>query len=212
MKKLVVLLLATLVATSAFAVVDPDPDMMGIYFDLTADNNCLTAPNFAQFDAYLVLTNSTAAQINAYEMSYTNVFFVGGVEDPINANSFFQFQTVVANGVVSGVNVAPPGTPLAGDLIVGLAAPLPYSDAIILHKWQYGFFGASPGWSVEMYIGPSSAPSLPGGLPVVQGTDTGLMTVGYSTGGADVPVATINGDCVVAVEEASWGSVKSLYR
>lgn len=43
MKKLVVLLLVSLMATSAFAVVDPDPDMIGVYFDATADNNCTTA-------------------------------------------------------------------------------------------------------------------------------------------------------------------------
>ena len=37
MKKLVVLLLASLIATSAFAVIDPDPDMIGIYFDTNAE-------------------------------------------------------------------------------------------------------------------------------------------------------------------------------
>ena len=42
MKKLVVLLLASLVATSAFAVIDPDPNMMGVYFDRNADQNCST--------------------------------------------------------------------------------------------------------------------------------------------------------------------------
>jgi hypothetical protein len=73
MKKLVVLLLASLVATSAFAVLDPDPDMMGIYFDTNADNNCLTSPSGVPFSAYLILTNTTAPAINAYELGLTVV-------------------------------------------------------------------------------------------------------------------------------------------
>ena len=37
MKKLVLMLMASLlVASSAFAVVDPDPNMLGIYFDESA--------------------------------------------------------------------------------------------------------------------------------------------------------------------------------
>ncbi len=36
MKKLMLLLFALLLATSALAIVDPDPDMMGMYFDVEA--------------------------------------------------------------------------------------------------------------------------------------------------------------------------------
>ncbi len=39
MKTLVVLLMVSLMATSAFAVVDEDPDMIGVYFDANADLN-----------------------------------------------------------------------------------------------------------------------------------------------------------------------------
>ncbi len=33
-----------------------------------------------------------------------------------------------------------------------------------------------------------------------------------STGGRGFPVATVNGDCAVAIENESWGGVKALFR
>lgn len=200
MKKLVVLLLATLVASTAFAQIDPDSDMMGIYFDVGATSNCTDAAPSVPFFAYLCVTNSTAEAINAYELGKSVVGANGAI---------FMLASNIANGVASGVNV---GTelPESGDLIVGLATPLPTAGGVtIVHSWQYLLLAPA---TLDMFIGASSAPSLPGGLPVVQGTDTGLMTVGTSTGDPSIPVATVNGDCVVAVEDASWGSVKSLYR
>ncbi len=68
MKKLVVILLVSMMAASAFAVTDPDPNMIGIYFDLNANDNCLTIGPSIPFNAYLILTNSTAPTISAYEV------------------------------------------------------------------------------------------------------------------------------------------------
>ena len=42
MKTLLVLVLSCFMAFSALAVIDPDQDMLGIYFDLEADYNCIT--------------------------------------------------------------------------------------------------------------------------------------------------------------------------
>ena len=203
MKKLVVLLLASLVATSAFAVIDPDPDMMGIYFDTNADNNCTTAGINVPFFAYIILTNSSANAVNAYELGLS-VAVPAGFE-----GSIFRLASTIANGAVAGVDVGT-NTALGGDFIVGLAAPLPTSGATVLHSMQYMFLGA---FGADFYIGASSAPSIPGDFPVVQNAEGSiLMQIGQSTGGPDVPVATVNGDCVVGVEEASFGSVKSLFR
>jgi hypothetical protein len=206
MKKLVVLLLASLVATSAFAVIDPDPDMIGIYFDTNADNNCLPAqPASVPFNAYLVLTNTTAPAINAYELGY-DLTVPAGMEGML-----FRLSSVIAAGAVSGVNVGNETNILSGDLIVGLAASLPGNPAVVLHSWQYMLLAAMP---VEFVIHQSSAPSIPGVYPVVQNAiGSILMQVGQSTGGPDFPVATVNtAECVVGVEEASFGSVKSLFR
>lgn len=192
MKTLVVLLLASLVATSAFAVADPDPDMIGVYFDLNADSNCLPAPTpGVPFFAYIILTNTTAPAINAYEMGY----------EVVTTGSYFRLADSIANGVVSGVNVGDATNAAAGDYIVGLASPLPGTPAVVLHSMQY--LVTVPA-AMEWYLTASSAPSLPGNFPVVQNAEGSiLMTVGQSTGGPEFPVATAFGDCVVGVEDVS---------
>ena len=57
MKKLVALLLVSMMATVAFAGIDPDTDSMGIYFDAAGNTVELAAAPFAQFNAYLLLMN-----------------------------------------------------------------------------------------------------------------------------------------------------------
>ena len=203
MKKLAILLLASLVATSAFAVIDPDPNMMGIYFDLDADVNCITTPANTPFFAYLMLTNTTAPAINAYELGLINAV-PAGMEGMI-----FRLSSNIANLVVTGVDVGV-NNALGGDYIVGLSEPLPAQPALILHSWQYMLLSVIP---VEMFIQQSSVPSIPGVYPVVQNAEGSiLMQVGQSTGGPEFPVAAVNNGCAVAVEEASFGSVKSLFR
>ncbi|MEN8005497.1 MAG: hypothetical protein ABFS42_00670 [Candidatus Krumholzibacteriota bacterium] len=203
MKKMVILALVSLVATSAFAVLDPDDNMMGVYFDTIAESNCLTTPASVPFNAYIILTNTTAPSINAYELGL-DVVVPAGMEGMI-----FRLASNIADLVVAGVDVGTNG-PLGGDFIVGLAAPLPAQEAVILHSFQYMLLAVMP---VEIFIGASSAPSIPGDFPVVQNAvGSILMQVGQSTGGPDVAVATINTGCVVGVEEASFGSVKSLFR
>ena len=203
MKKLVVLLLATLVATSAFAVVDPDPDMVGIYFDMTADDNCLMIGPSTPFFAYFIATNPTPGAINAYEFGFSNAV-PAGMEGMV-----FMLGSNMANGVVSGVDVGE-HTPLGGDYIVGLASALPATEATVLHSWQYMLLAEIP---MEMFIFQSSKPSIEGVYPVLQdAAGSVLYQVGQSTGGPDVPVATINADCVIGVEDATFGSVKSLFR
>ena len=205
MKKLVVLLLASLVAMSAFAVIDEDPNSMGIYFDRTADNNCLTTPSSVPFFTYLILTNPTPQAVNAYELGL-DIVVPAGME-----GMFFQLASNVADGVVSGIDVGVNGA-LGGDYIVGLAGPIPAQPATILHSWQHMLLAVIP---VEYYIGSSSVPSIPGDYPVAQDADGSvLFQCGQSTGGPDVPVAVVNGagPCPVGVEETSFGSVKSLFR
>ena len=76
MKTLLVLVLSCFLASSVFAVIDPDPDMLGVYFDVTANENCMFVEANVPFFAYLILTNTTAPAINAYEFGFANVVFV----------------------------------------------------------------------------------------------------------------------------------------
>lgn len=203
MKKMIILLLAGLVATSAFAVGDPDDDMLGIYFDTNADQNCMIAPTSVPFNTYIILTNTTAPSIDAYELGL-DVVVPAGME-----GSIFRMTSLIANGTVSGIDVGT-NDALGGDFIVGLATALPAQPAMILHSFQYMLLASM---TVDFYMAASSAPSIPGNVPVVQNAEGSiLMQVGLSTGGPGIPVANINGDCVVGVEERSFGSVKSLFR
>jgi hypothetical protein len=206
MKKLVVLLLASLIASSAFAVVDPDPNSCGVYFDVTADNNCYTIGASIPFYAYVILTNTTAPSISAYEVGYRNVV-PAGMEAML-----FRLNSLIANGAVSGLDLGDSSNILEGDHIVGLASPIVASPAVVLHAWQ--FMLLSPALTMEMFIGSASQSSIPGPFPVVLNADTStLFQTALSTGSPDLPVATVNiADCVVGVEDVSFGSVKSLFR
>ena len=57
MKKLLAVAVVMLMATSAFAVVDPDTNMIGVYFDESADTNTMTgATPYETFPIYVILT------------------------------------------------------------------------------------------------------------------------------------------------------------
>ncbi|MEN8005466.1 MAG: hypothetical protein ABFS42_00500 [Candidatus Krumholzibacteriota bacterium] len=203
MKKLMVLLLACLTATSVLAVIDPDPDSIGIYFDTAAEDNCLIVPAGIPFMAYLILTNPTAPAINAYEFGLENVV-PAGME-----SLFYRLATTPGNRVWAGPPI-PGNNHLGGDFVVGLPYSIVAEPATILHSWQYMFLEYMP---VEMYLHQSSNPSIPGVYPIVQNAEGSiLMQVYQSSGGPDIPVATVNTDCVVGVEGASFGSVKALFR
>jgi hypothetical protein len=171
---------------------------MGIYFDMTADNNCIDVGANQAFFAYVIMTNPTVPGVEAFEFGYENVVPAGF------ETLLFQLATNLPAGAID----VGEGTPIAGNIIAGLATPVPAAPATILVTWQYLPLGVFP---IEMYLTASEPSSLPGGLPVIQAEGT-LMTVGLSTGGPMNPVATVNAGCVVGVEEDTWGGVKSLYR
>ena len=207
MKKLVVLLLAALVASSAFAVEDPDPNGIGVYFDLTADDNCMFIGASIPFNAYLILTNTDAPTVSAYEVGYTNVV-PAGMESML-----FRLESSIANGEVSGLDLGDSSDILAGDHIVGLAAPIVAGPATVLHAWQFMLLNEAV--TMEMFISSASQSSIPGIYPVILNADTSTLFQAYHSSGldGDLAVATVNiEDCVVGVEEASFGSVKSLFR
>ena len=211
MKKLVVLLLVSLVATSAMAQIDPDPNSIGIYFDDGAMENCTTAVPFVPFMAYYCLTNTTVGQVGFYEFGYENI--ATGPEF-----SFAFQQDFPANGLDESIVGATfdigSGNAYLGDHIVAMGLGFPGVPVTILHSKELILYQAQ---SVDMYLFESTQTSVPGRLPVVLDISldpSEFFTCNQSTGGWEFPVAQINppGDCVVALEAASFGSVKSLFR
>lgn len=200
MKAFQFLLVVCLVSSSALAVIDPDPDMMGIYFDLNADENCLTIGASTPFNAYLILTNPTSSGITGYEFGL-DVVVPAGMEAMIFTLANYSYCES------EWFPEYPVG--MGGEYIVGLRSPCPTAPATVIHVWQYMLLHVIP---VEMYIHSISNPSIPGDLPIVQTGESHLMQVGLSTGGPDIPVATVNTDCVVGEQEVNFGNVKALFR
>ncbi len=199
MKKLVILLLVSLMATSAFATIDPDPDMLGVYFDLDAEDNCLEGVGpFVQFGAYVVITNPSAPEVHGLEFGYTI-----NTSDP----SVFRLLNALPPGAVDLGDSSDWAT---GDYVVGLATPLLSSTAVVFVEWQFLLQVAEI--SMEFYLGPSVVESIADGLPAYE-IGGSILPLGLSTGGVEYAVATVNtGICVVANEVESFGSVKSLFR
>ena len=198
MKKLVALLLVSMMATVAFAGIDPDADSMGIYFDTAGNTNTLSAAPFAQFGAYLLLMNP-ANVTDGFECT-VNITPTGGA-------AYFALANAPAGAGPIDVDSAPFG------YTVGVASPyVANAGAIVLVNYQ--FLLTAPG-GLEFRIGQGFVPSLPGGLPVVtgmQGDTAVLRRCGVASGDVTLPVATVNGGGVVAVENSTFGNVKSLFR
>jgi hypothetical protein len=201
MKKLVVLLLVSLMATSAFAQIDPDTNGIGVYFDAGATTHELMgqAPS-VPFSAYVCITNPTN-DVSGLEFGY-NIVVPAGMEA-----MFFRLANVLPVGSIDlGVNT----NIFSGDYIVGLASPLPASQSVVFVSWTWMML--APGLTMEFYLGASSIPSLPDYDGPAYEAGGFILPLGQSTGGLDNPVAAVNMMAPVAIENASFGSVKSLFR
>jgi len=189
MKKMVILLIVSLMATSAFAVVDPDPNMLGMYLDLNADVTCGPA---MMGNVYVILTNPTYGEVNGAEFGFDVVggpMFVLSTTWPLEA---------VAIGGYDNVS--------RGDWACGFA-PIVTSEATVVCTMQ-----VLPQGPTSIILTGNNIPSGEPGLPAI--LDAGVVTnVGLSAGigGTAVAMGTPCED-VVATEKASFESLKSLYR
>ncbi len=191
MKKLVVLLMAMLVATSAFAIVDPDDNMMGFYFDMDANMpNAEGIAPYAQVPMYLVMTNMTADGLYGFEMGYD-----------IMGNGMV-LSTVFANPSV--IDVGGPG-----NHIVGYGSPTPVTPVTLLATLTVMYMDTDMA-PLSFVMHGSNPSSMDPAFPVILLADGELLSVGLSA--ADGTVARINGESVVATDNVSFDGIKSLYR
>ena len=193
MKKLLVLVLAMTIASSAFAVVDPDPNMIGIYFDTDADVYCMegVAP-YATIPAYIFLTNPTFDGLYGFEVGYN-----------------LEGNGMVLSGLFANPEALDVGA--AGNHIVGFGSPTATTPATLLITLSVLYMDTS---MAPMYFNLTGADpaSIDPLLPTVLLDAGQLMTTGYSTFDG-THSAVINGVCdIVATEAMSFDSVKSLYR
>ena len=189
MKKLLVLVLAMAIAGSAFAVVDPDPDMLGVYFDTTADTYCLDGA--AGFTYGYVIMTMPSAPITGFQYGLT----VEGMAPVLFAN--FPGLNVDSN------NLTP---------VVGFANPVEPADAVVLGEYGFNFVAG-----MEAMFSLGGHPTAPfdydaPAVVVEVGGEPTKMPLGYSTIDG-IHCAVVNGACdVVATEDMSFDGVKSLYR
>lgn len=199
MKKLLVLGMM-LVATSAFAVVDPDPNGFGIYFDQTADNNCLTVPApYVTVTAYLCATNLTTNGISGWECS------IRTMPETLPAGLTVTLMHGALNVLAHPLyNV---GIPAVGGVS---------GNPVVLASLSTFYLGGQ----IDFAVGPCT-PSSFGGTSAgfAAGDDVGLLVPFVPAADDPFPgyeytyrVASVNGaTCPVANETSSWGNVKALY-
>lgn len=185
MKKAVVLLVLVLLAAGAArAVVDPDPDRLGLYFDENADITDIYT--FELLPAYLILTNPTFPAVKGIECC---------LEWDESACAFLNMMLPTG-----GMNL--------GDyhnLVMGLTTPLTTSDATVMATYNLLPTGMS-----TFTLTAAQPPSIDGDLPVVVDGDDNMFQIGVS-GGAGNACAVVNGGSGDS-QSRTWGDVKSLYR
>jgi hypothetical protein len=193
MKKLLVLAVA-LLATSALAQIDPDVDMMGIYFDTGATVICGELALYTPTNIYVCITNaSSAAGISGWEASVE-------ITPPLGIPPTYTLPAGALN-----VSTAP-------DFVVGLSTPMPWQPSIPVLTITVTALNADPVYFALDGAWVSSFGGFPG---YAAGDDPGdLRSCGFSAGGPGVcAIANMGPDCgVIATEDATWGSVKTLYR
>jgi len=202
MKIVFAVILLFVMADSSGAVVDPDPNSIGVYFDQYADVNYMdVAPN-VEFSAYVILTNPTWDFVQGVEFSF-ELEIPAGMEGMIYR----------LGRILPPTTMFPIGdetTPLGGYCIFGMGVPYPTSAATVLVEWV--FLMTEP-MTIEFYLGPSPVPTLPDGLPVIENENNELMSLGVSSGDVAFPVAEVNtGHQPVGDKSVAWGGVKSLFR
>lgn len=191
MKKLAMLLTFALIvaASTSFAGLDPDDNMMGLYWDLDGENPC-SASSPTPTNLYLLLTNPTMDSIGGFECGIDMI----GSAYLLAAN----FANPQALDVASGFQ----------NFIVGFGAPTACTQNTLLVTLSVMNVGAD----LEFYLHSANPASIEGVLPVILLADDTMTTIGTSTlpGGM---TAQMGANCEpVDTEETTWDSLKGLYR
>lgn len=187
---LIILSLIVFTATTASAVIDPEDNSMGLYWDLTADTIC-TEISYVPTNLYLILANPTMDAIGGFEAG----FDMEGTAYILSAT----FANPQSLNVASGFE----------NFIVGFGAPSDCTQATLLVTLS--ILKTAFDDDLLFFLHESSPSSCDGGLPVILLTNGSLMQVGVSTGPGEL-TAFMTDTCGSPVDHVSWDSVKSLYR
>jgi hypothetical protein len=189
------------------AVVVPDDgiDSVGLYFDNAGMMENMTMQSSGQVTIYIVLAGVSAPSVAAWELGLDFDSTLGLIIDAGLQDDEVNFANL----------------PM---FIVGLGTPRPPDADGNFVLAMPTFLILVPDSVIDFYAGPSDPSSLDPPLPdYVNGEDiTEIIPMNYSVdaGGQNVGddgwcllvIASINGEPSVATEDATWTSVKNLYR
>ncbi|MFN2371293.1 MAG: hypothetical protein ABR506_09085 [Candidatus Krumholzibacteriia bacterium] len=195
MKKLALVIVFSLMAGSAFGQYWSSNNV-GVYLDPMAEENC--GFGTGEIGCYLVGTGLETATVGGFELK---LLVEGPAFGPLNAAY-----------PVDGINLAS----RTDEWIVGYGTPTPTTGGLVVFM-TFDLFVQDDLTPTELFIEPVYFASLPGTGAYLDGADLNVILPLYnSTGdpvtGDKVPVMTLNGQCTVDTEDASWGEVKSLFR
>ncbi|MCP4291129.1 MAG: hypothetical protein GY780_04775 [bacterium] len=185
---------AMLMALQASAILSPEPDQLGLYFDVQADEVCLQgAGPYSTHNVYLIYTNPTPGAILAVNAGYD-----------LDGNAMVLSTVLPGNPII---------IPDPGNLGGNFNGPESTSEAMVLSVLSVLYMSVDDD-QVDFFLGSFGAPH--GGTPEVQWADGTWHPTEMIFPNGSV-MASINAqDCgflfPVATEECSFGALKSLYR
>lgn len=189
MKKWFFFLLSIFIPCQSNAIVDPDNDIMGLYFDTQADTYCVEGVQLNEtVPIYLILTHPTADAIYGFEAGYDLV-----------GDAWIEWVDL------PGCNVGSPD-----NIIIGFGSAFPTSEATILATIHLRYTDLDLG-PLEVFLHGTTPSSVDPAYPVILLEDGVLQSTGLSV--QEGSTVQINGWCsVVQTKTMSFDTIKSLYR
>ena len=173
---------------TAFAVVDPRPDVLGVYFDEYGNLPCKDDLQVAvPFSVWIVYTRPSVTSIQGFEAGYHTT------------TEFIQLGLYPPCGIVW---VIPPEL---DNLYIACDTPMVTNLATPLLRIEYLYLGSEAFDSI-FYLEKARDSSQPGTNPYIILADGSPMEV--QAGGS----AYTSFICALPMDEVGWGTIKSLYR
>jgi hypothetical protein len=191
--KIITLVAAILLcACSAQAIINPEDNVIGPYFDESADLDCIEGVDMnTQLPIYIILTRPTFSEIYGFELGLdygNNLVMIGQ-----------NFSNSEALNVGSG-----------NEFIVGFGSPTYTSDATILLTLSMLHLGTQDTPTFFALRG-SQPSSLDPAFPSVLLSEGEIISTALHSEFRPYTYL-INGQCGFEDEGRSWDGVKSLYR
>ncbi len=192
MKTTIIALGLCLLAGNAWAIADPTPDLIGLYFDMEADVYCLeTVLPYAPFSMYAVVSNPSVTEMMGFEFGLETPGDLWLLQVATTCNSFWD--------------------PIEGiPYVVGCGSPVSLGPTTMLVRFDFLLVTPVPE-PVYFYLTGAEIPSLPGGEPCLWLPGGECLPL-QIRGGPEGPTAMFNTDCVVDTSPRAFDAVKAAYR